>query len=97
MEALYVLAGTTGMRQGELLGLRGDDVDLVKGVVRVNKTLWKGETTSPKTASTNRSIRLTRMAVKALKWHKDNGGGSRLGAVPSRTATTLSTALGAPC
>ena len=74
-EALYVLAVTTGMRQGELLGLRWDDVDLSEGVLRVNRTLWKGETTSPKTASANRSIRLTKMAVEALKGQKEKGGG----------------------
>ena len=28
LEALYVLAVTTGMRRGELLGLKWDDVDL---------------------------------------------------------------------
>lgn len=75
-EALYVLAVTTGMRQGELLGLRWDDVDLSEGVVRVNRTLWKGETTSPKTARANRSIRLTIMAVEALKGQKDKCGGA---------------------
>lgn len=72
-EALYVLAMTTGMRQGELLGLKWDDVDLVEGVLRVNRTLWNGETTSPKTASANRSIRLTGMAVEALKEKSGEG------------------------
>ena len=31
LEALYVLAITTGMRQGELLGLRWRDVDVERG------------------------------------------------------------------
>jgi integrase len=31
LEALYVLAITTGMRQGELLGLKWEDVDLKSG------------------------------------------------------------------
>jgi integrase len=31
LEALYVLAATTGLRQGELLGLKWDDVDLERG------------------------------------------------------------------
>ncbi len=39
LEALYVLAVTTGMRQGELLGLGWEDVDLESGVVRVSRTL----------------------------------------------------------
>ncbi len=38
LEALYVLAIHTGMRQGELLALRWDDVDLDAGVLRVRGT-----------------------------------------------------------
>ena len=37
LEALFVLALTTGMRQGELLGLRWADVDLEAGLVRVRR------------------------------------------------------------
>jgi integrase len=39
LEALYVLAVHTGMRQGELLALNWEDVDLNEGVVRVSRTL----------------------------------------------------------
>ncbi len=35
LEALYVLALTTGMRQGELLGLKWTDLDLALGTVQV--------------------------------------------------------------
>jgi integrase len=44
LEALYVLALITGMRQGELLGLPWKHVDLKAGVVRVRQslTLTKG-------------------------------------------------------
>lgn len=38
-EALYVLAITTGLRRGELLGLRWDDVDLERGTIRVGRSL----------------------------------------------------------
>jgi integrase len=50
-EALYILAVTTGMRQGELLGLTWDDVDLDEGILRVRRTLCEGKTTPPKTAT----------------------------------------------
>jgi integrase len=33
LEALYVLAVNTGLRQGELLGLKWDDVDLEEGTL----------------------------------------------------------------
>ena len=39
LEALYVLAVHTGLRQGELLGLKWDDVDLEAGALQVRRTL----------------------------------------------------------
>jgi integrase len=72
-EPLYVLAVTTEMRQGELLGLRWDDVDLKNGVVRVRRTLsrHKGHLVlgEPKTKRSRRTVRLTEAAVKAFKEH----------------------------
>jgi integrase len=41
---LYVTAIASGMREGELLGLRLEDVDLETGVIQVKRTaqtLWK--------------------------------------------------------
>jgi len=40
-EALYVLAVTTGMRQGELLALRWQDVDVKNGTISVRRTLTR--------------------------------------------------------
>ncbi len=72
-EALYVLAITTGMRQGELLALRWQDVDLKNGTLSVRRTLTRdggrviiGE---PKTKKSRRSISLTPRAVEALGAH----------------------------
>jgi integrase len=49
-EALYVLAITTGLRRGELLGLRWDDADLEQGTLRVGRALVRegGATRSEK-------------------------------------------------
>ena len=73
LEALYVLALNTGMRQGELLALKWDDVDLERGVLRVRRTLTReggsyafGE---PKTKKSRRTIRLTTGAVQLLRDH----------------------------
>lgn len=74
LEALYVLAITTGMRQGEILGLRWRDVDLDDGYVQVKATLQRTEGVfvfaEPKTASSRRQIALTDGAVAALKHHR---------------------------
>jgi integrase len=73
LEALYVLALHTGMRQGEILALKWDDVDLEGGILRVRRTLTKvGKsyvTGEPKTKKSRRTIRLTTGAVDALRAH----------------------------
>jgi integrase len=73
LEALYMLAVHTGMRQGEMLALRWQDVDIENAVLSVRRTLTRrggkvafGE---PKTKKSRRSIRLTPQAVDALRAH----------------------------
>jgi integrase len=68
--ALYVLACTTSMRQGELLALRWDCVDFEAGTVRVKRTVWKGEVYLPKTPHSRRTANLCRLAVRALFDHR---------------------------
>jgi integrase len=70
--ALYVLAIQTGMRRGELFGLRWDDVNLSDGWLHVRQALaHDGKSFSlPKTAKGRRRIRLTPEAIEALKKHK---------------------------
>jgi integrase len=73
MRALYLLAVTTGMRQGELLGLRWADVDLEAGTPSVRRTLSMTKDsptfTAPKTAKSRRSIGLINAASEALRGH----------------------------
>lgn len=73
-EPLYVLAITTGLRRGELLGLRWDDVDLERGTLRVGRALVReggrhtlGET---KTRRGRRQVNLTPRTVAALRAHR---------------------------
>jgi integrase len=73
-ESLYVLAITTGLRRGELLGLRWDDVDLECGTLRVERALVReggrhtvGET---KTKRGRRQVNLTPRTVSTLKAHR---------------------------
>jgi integrase len=73
LEAIYVLALNTGMRGGELLALKWDDVDLERSLVRVRCTLTRSDKGfvfgSPKTKKSRRTIRLTAGAVQALRGH----------------------------
>jgi integrase len=70
-EALYVLAIHTGMREGELLGLRWEDVDLERGILRLRRALVRegGRTVlgDLKTAKSRRGVRLTSAAAEALR------------------------------
>ncbi len=70
-EALFVLAITTGLRRGELLGLKWADVDLDRGVLSVRRALSpKGRTFNRPKNAKGRSIQLTPVAVETLKRHR---------------------------
>jgi len=73
LQALYVLAVHTGMRSGELLGLKWEDVDLEGGTVQVRRSVFNGHIESPKGTKGNRSIKLTRASTRALQGHKRTG------------------------
>jgi integrase len=75
IEALCTLAISTGMRRGEILGLKWDDIDLERRELSVRRTLSRGggnhaELGSPKTAASRRSIALPSIAVKSLERHR---------------------------
>jgi integrase len=73
---LYVpvlVAVTTGMRRGELLGLRWSDIDLKAASLTVNQSLerikGKFEFKSPKTKTSRQTISLPAITVEALREH----------------------------
>jgi integrase len=72
--ALFALAVGTGMRQGELLALRWNEVDLDAGTVSVQRSLSqvKGEfvVKEPKSRSSRRIITLPPFAADALRQHR---------------------------
>jgi integrase len=72
LEALYVLAVTTGMRVGEICAVRWQDIDLDKGTLKVNATINRDENNrlarlATKTDRARRTIRLPDIAVEALR------------------------------
>jgi integrase len=82
-EALFVLALHTGMRRGELLGLKWQDISFTEGTLQVRRILNRVPTkmvkeggqryieTEPKTKKSRRNIFLTESALDALKQHQD--------------------------
>ncbi|MBM7604009.1 integrase [Metabacillus crassostreae] len=73
MFLIFHLALTTGMRQGEILGLRWKDVNFEKGFLKVSQTLSHDGKTFIEGAKSKTSIRtipLSRNTLELLKQHK---------------------------
>lgn len=100
--ALYVVAITCGLRLGELLGLRWEDINFDEGTLQVRRQLqWlKGgpQFTEPKTKHSRRTVFLPRLAVAALKEHrkKQREERLRLGEVWQDNGLVFCTEIGTP-
>ena len=70
LEALFILAIGTGMRRGELMGLKWDDINLESGKLSVRRSLSFTKDgpvyTDTKRKSSRRSIKLPQRAIDAL-------------------------------
>lgn len=75
LRPLWILLATTGLREGEALGLMWDDVDLANATLIVRRALQRqtgaGQViVDPKTSRSRRTIHLSQLAVEALSAHK---------------------------
>jgi len=74
LEALYSVALTMGLRQGEALGLRWQDVDVELGYLRISKQLQRvhgaPQLVEPKTARSRRTLAMPPMITKSLEQHR---------------------------
>ena len=91
LHALWVLLATTGVREGEALGLSWSDIDLEKRTLVVRRSLQRQEgvghvMVEPKTARSRRTIHLSRVVVDSLRKHRALQREFRLAAGPSWTA-----------
>jgi integrase len=72
--ALYVLALCLGLRRGELLGLRWEDIDLDAGTLEVARALQRVggalRFVRPKTDDSARTIPLPPLCISALREHR---------------------------
>jgi integrase len=99
---LWLLALTTGLRRGELLGLRWKDVDLERGVLHVRQTViaLRGHPafSQPKTPRSRRSADLLDPVTLALREHKRRQNAQRLalGAAWQDHDLVFCTGLGTP-
>lgn len=65
------LIAATGLRIGELLGLRWRNLDLTIGTLSVRESVFEGKTQQPKTQKARRTIPLGPHAIALLKEHRD--------------------------
>lgn len=83
LELLYIVALGTGLRIGEILGLKWSDIDFKNNELHVNRSLQKAaiyegdkiaryevQETTPKTKNSLRSIPVPQNIIKKLRAHK---------------------------
>jgi integrase len=85
-EALFILALATGMRRGELLGLKWQDISFTEGTLQVRRVLNRVPTkmvkalgqsyieAEPKTEKSRRNIILAEFVLEALRQHRERQG-----------------------
>jgi len=101
--ALVLVAVQTGLRAGEMLGLRWTDIDLEGGVAHIQQAAhWlpgQGFTVGqPKTAKSRRAVSLTAATVACLGRHRQRQAEDRLMAGPAyqESGLVFTTAIGTP-
>ncbi|MGD0946780.1 MAG: site-specific integrase [Candidatus Binatia bacterium] len=100
-EALYSVAMALGLRKGEALGLRWQDVDLESATLSVRHQLQnrRGKRlTEPKSDRSRRTLPLPEFAVKALRSHRARQLEARLlaGSRWQETGHVFTTSIGTP-
>ena len=64
---MTTVALSTGLRRGELLGLRWQDVELLERLIHVRQQFVRNEITTPKSRAGRRTLPLGDMAARALE------------------------------
>ncbi|MFP5451889.1 MAG: tyrosine-type recombinase/integrase, partial [Thermoleophilia bacterium] len=66
---LFQVAAMTGLRQGELVGLRWRDVEWTKGQIRVRQTFTAGRWSTPKSTTSVRGVPMADAVAGELERH----------------------------
>jgi integrase len=85
--ALWILAASTGLRRGELVGLRWSAIDLDEGTLRVERTVTEAagrvvSSDSAKTDASERTLALDGETLRVLRTHRRRQTEERLAAGP---------------
>jgi integrase len=66
---VFILAVTTGLRIGELLALQVDDLDLSHGVIKIQRSVSRGEVDVTKTEGSIRQVPIPPVLMEVLTAH----------------------------
>ena len=86
---LFHLAGSSGLRAGELFGLHVEDLDLNRGVIRVRRSVWQRKEVTPKTRKGYRDVWIDLATARMLREHLGSRTAGRI--FQSRRGTPLDT------
>lgn len=82
LEALYIMAGTYGLRRGECTGLRWSDIDFENELIAIRKQVQriegKEQVVDLKTQRSRRTLPMTEAVKKALRRRQDREKQDRL-------------------
>jgi len=78
IHALFYTAIFSGMRRGELLGLKWEDIDWVNSKIHVRRSLYKGAFQTPKSEYSKRAIDMGPRLLEILKNHRAKQNETRL-------------------
>lgn len=70
MKAFFAIGFYTGMRLGEILALKWDNIDIDNGIIKVKHSIREGKETAPKTLSSIRDIEILDILKPYLIEHK---------------------------
>lgn len=74
MQCFFAMGFFTGMRTGEIIGLRWDDVDWDEGIIHVQRSRRQGIETAPKTKNSIREVEIIDVLMAYLIKHRERSG-----------------------
>jgi len=68
---MVLIAGSTGLRCGELIGLRWSDIDFERDSINLTRSIWQNLEGQPKTAASRKPVPIPKVLPLELKgWKK---------------------------
>jgi len=71
---MFAIAAYTGIRAGEIMGLRGEDMDLDRGTLTICQSSWQGQLQAPKSLASENSVPIPAPLLDMLKGYGSKQG-----------------------